>query len=782
LPELPLPARRRRRPRLKKLRLALVLLALGLLALISTAFGMIMAIASDLPALETHAEFKTARNSVLVDDQGRKIGLLTGDNNRVLVSSSEIPLVMKRAMIAVEDKRFYTESGIDFRGMARALIADVTKGKAVQGASTIPQQFVKNELQAQHRRTIFQKLREAALAFHLTRKWSKDKILTAYLNLVYFGNGAYGIESAARTYFGNDPNHAHCGTPGHLLCVQQLKPWEAALLAGMVASPSGYDPVGHLQAALARRNLVLADMRAQGDLTPDEYSYSIQQAPPVPGRIQPPHVQADDPSVAYFTSWVQQQVVQRYGATAAFDGGLKIRTTLDLELQTAAENAIKTYLSYSGGPTAALVAIDNATGAVRAMVGGSDYYKTPFNLATQGQRQPGSAFKVFVLAQALRAGISPGSVWPSMVRTFTVPGTHGRDHFVVHNDNNAYSGTQSLEGATTYSDNSVFAAVGLSPKVGTAKIAALAGQMGIRTPVSQNFAMTIGGLRQGVTVLDMAHAYETLTHDGQRVTGTLGASNGGPVGIQSVQFPDGSHTDVNRTILTRVLSPAVTSTEVSMLENVVSQGTGKRAAIGGFEAGKTGTAENYGDAWFVGFNKKLTVAIWVGYPNTVKPMKYDFAGSPVLGGTYPAEIWHDFMLTAQKIYAGRGAAAAAKAGHSKSNTGTGSASGSGTGSTGTTPAGVTTPSPATTSPSPSKHSGGGGGSSSGSTAPSTQTPSQNPSAQSTPAPPSGGGSQQTPPSSQTPSTGASGGSSAPAGGASASPTQGSPPTGASTTG
>jgi penicillin-binding protein 1A len=768
----PAPSLPRIRPRLKKLRLALVLVVLGLLALVSAVFGMIMAVASDLPALENAAEFKVARNSILTDDQGRQIGILTGDKNRVLVASSEIPAVMKRAMIAIEDKRFYTESGIDFRGMARALIADVTHGRPVQGASTIAQQFVKNQLAAQNHRTIFQKLREAALAFHLTRKWSKDKILTEYLNTIYFGNGAYGIESAARTYFGSDPNHAGCGTPRRL-CVTELKPWEAALLAGMVASPSGYDPTTEPQAAFARRNLVLADMYHQGYLTRDEYQTSIQQTLPPKPQIQPPQVKALDPSIAYFTTWVQQQVVQRFGATQAFDGGLKIRTTLDLDLQSKAQTAINNYLAYTGGPTAALVAIDNATGAVRAMVGGRDYYKTPFNLATQGQRQPGSAFKLFVLAQALREGISPNSIWPSEVRTFIVPGTHGREHFVVHNDNNAYAGTRSLTDATTYSDNSVFAAVGI--QAGISRIAALAQRMGIRTPVSQNPAITIGGLRQGVTVLDMAHAYETIAHGGQAVTGTLGAGNNGPVGIQSVQFPGRSQPEVNATRLRRVLSPSVTSTETAMLENVVSQGTGKAAAIGGFEAGKTGTTENYGDAWFVGFTKKLTVAVWVGYPDSTKSMKYDFAGSPVLGGTYPAEIWHDFMTNAQQLYADRAAAAAAKSG-SKS---------SGSTSTSTSTNTSSTPAPAPSSGSTTSsgsHSGGSGGA-----APKTQTtPSQ-----SAPAPATGGGNVKTnaapvgggggngggggspppaaatpAPQQSTPSPGTSGGSSAPTGGAS----------------
>ncbi|HEU0317595.1 MAG TPA: biosynthetic peptidoglycan transglycosylase, partial [Solirubrobacteraceae bacterium] len=260
---------RRRKPRLKKLRLLIVLLPLALLALVSAVFGMIMAIASDLPALENRAEYKSAQNSILLDINGKQIGVLTGQDNRILVKSTDIPSTMKEAMIAVEDKRFYTNSGIDIKGIARAFVADVFKQRAAQGASTITQQFVKNALQAQSKRTVFEKLREAALAYHLTRKWTKDKILTEYLNSIYFGNGAYGIESAARTYFGHDQTTSqyNCGTTGMPLCVKGLvAPEEAALIAGVVASPTAYDPIAHPVAARNRRNLVLRDMYAQGYL------------------------------------------------------------------------------------------------------------------------------------------------------------------------------------------------------------------------------------------------------------------------------------------------------------------------------------------------------------------------------------------------------------------------------------------------------------------------------------------------------------------------------------
>src|SRR5439155_17814 len=349
--------------------------------------------------------------------------------------------------------------------------------------------------------------------------------------------------------------------------------------------------------------------------------------------------------------WVQQQVVERYGAPRAFSGGLRIKTTLDLDLQRAAEQAVGSYLANPSGPTASLVAIENSTGEVRAMVGGPDYNKTPFNLATQGQRQPGSSFKAFDLAAALEDGISPGSVWSSRQKVFLVPATRGREKFVVHNDEGAYSGSNTLVGATAFSDNSIYAEVGL--KVGTRRIALLAHRMGITTPLSTNPAMTIGGLTVGVTPIDMAHAYETIARGGQRVSGTL-ASGGEPVGIQEVDgggrsLPDGSHRDVNEVRLSRVLPPDVAATETSMLETVLQYGTGRAASLGQFAAGKTGTTENYGDAWFVGWDSKYTVAVWVGYPTKLVPMTTEFNGSPVLGGTFPALIWHDFMSSSLQI-------------------------------------------------------------------------------------------------------------------------------------
>ena len=743
------------RPRLKRLRFLLILFAVLLLGLVSFVFGMFVAVASDLPSLTRFSQLKDAQSSVLLDDLGHPIGVVS-QQNRVIVTPSQIPPIVKEAVISIEDKRFQSNSGIDIRGIARAFVQDVLHKGTVQGASTIEQQFIKNALQAQSHRTIFEKLREAALAFQLSHKWSKEKILAAYLNTIYFGNGAYGIEAAAQTYFGREAGHLGCGTPNHPLCVAQLQPWEAALLAGIIQDPTAYDPANHPVAARERRDVVLRQMYEQGYLTRTIYEQSATQSLPAPVSVQAPEEQTvEGIDAGYFTSWVAQQVIERYGAPRAFAGGLRIKTTLDLELQHAAEQSIEGYLAYSGDPSASLVVIENSTGEVRAMVGGRNYDQSPFNLATEGERQPGSSFKAFDLAGALEDGISPDSVWASKEKTFIVPNTGGHEKFVVHNDEGAYSGSNTLTGATAFSDNSIFAEVGL--KVTTKRIAHLAHEMGITTPISTNPAMTIGGLKVGVTPLDMAHAYETIAHGGQRVSGTL-AQDGAPVGIQEVlsperPLPDGSHRDINQVRTRPVLPPGVAATETEMLETVLQYGTARAAALGEFAAGKTGTTENYGDAWFVGWNHKYTVAVWVGYPNGLVPMTTQFNGTPVLGGTFPALIWHDFMISALHIDKARAeqaaAAAAARAAGKTQGQSTGASEEAGVShpSSPSAPSGAARPaeekpsserrtSPNTGAGAPT---GNGGGAGSGEHGAAPSTPATPAPAESSPAPKGGGG-------------------------------------------
>jgi penicillin-binding protein 1A len=669
--------RRPGKPRVKKLRLLLILFGLGILAVISTVFGMMMAVASDLPQIENNRQYAAAVNSYLYDDHWHLIGLFAPPHHEVIDKFQQISRPMRQAIVAVEDRRFWSDPGVDLRGIARAVVADVTGGSR-QGASTIAQQFVKNALSEQGNRTVFEKLREAALAYHLTRRWSKQKIMEQYLNSIYFGNGAYGVESAARVYFGKvhgydsaaAPGQASsgCGDPPRHSCASMLTPPEAALLAGMVADPSAFDPLTHPEAALARRKIVLNDMLQLHDLSLADYQKYLSAPLPTDASLQRPQEPAAAP---YFTSWLRPQILAAMGKGngvpdnvaeyRAYYGGLKIRTTLDLKLQQAADQAVSQELPTGENlPSASLVAIDNKTGEVRAMVGGpivdgqEDYNQYPFNLATQGHRQPGSSFKPFTLAMALQyGGYGPDSVIDSAPQDFIVPNSGGKEHFIVHNFGNTYSGPITLAAATDISDNTVYSQVGIH--TGTKKIAMFARRAGIRSPVSHNYAMILGGLKVGVSPLDMAHAYETFAEGGRRVYDkTLGAPHKGPTGIAQIYCPSVCPVKnlVDHPDYERVLPASVAKTVHDMLTGVVQHGTGTEAQISGVDvAGKTGTTTNYADAWFVGWTPQLTTAVWVGFPNKLVPMLSDYNGAPVEGGTYPAIIWHSFMVQALQILA-----------------------------------------------------------------------------------------------------------------------------------
>jgi penicillin-binding protein 1A len=660
----PPPPPSRRKPKLKKLRLAFILLGLTLLAIVSTVFGMLMAVASDLPALENRAEYKAARNSTLYSDgpgcrqpgnDACQIATLAGNKNRILLEEGDISPNIKNAVIAIEDKRFYEHEGVDYAGIARALSQDVLKRRAAQGGSTITQQFVKNALEAQGNRSVFQKLRESALAYHLERQWPKEKILTHYLNSVYFGNGAYGIEAAVRTYFGDgdEPEEQKdAGTAGVQYTVPDeeedpnarmatdVTPAEAALLAGLIASPSMYDPLENPRKATERRNLVLQRMYDQRLITRAQYMDAIRQSVPDEDEVDPPDSESKQP---YFTSWMTQQLVDRYGAGLVFGGGMKIKTTIDPELQAAAEQAVAGRLA-GVGPDASLVAIENKTGEVKAMVGGPSFDARPFNLATNGHRQPGSSFKPFVLTRALADGIDPNSVWASQPKQLPFRGKKGPELFKVSNYEDSYLGSASLWSATATSDNSVFAELGM--EVGPKRVARLARRMGIRTKLSTNPAMLLGGLEEGVTPLEMAYAYSTIANEGVKVSGTLAPDQNGPVAFERVESDRRGVAATNEVARKRVYSAEVGKLAKDMLSMVVASGTGKAAQVGDeFIWGKTGTTENYGDAWFAGGNEDLSVAIWVGYADGLQPMEYEHAGGPVAGGTYPAEIFHDFMTS-----------------------------------------------------------------------------------------------------------------------------------------
>ncbi len=687
--------RRQRPPRVMRWRrLWLLMIPIGILAAISTVFGMVIAIAATLPSINHIIVTAHPQNSLLYDDDGHRIAVMTDDVNRAYyVPPADIPDLMKRAIVSIEDKRFYTESGVDVRGIARAFLNDVTGSGNTQGGSTITEQLVKviRNAEAPAKRTIFEKLTEAALAFQLAHKYSKDQVLTAYLNNVYYGNGAYGIEAAAQTYFGNDPTTSlfGCGyTPGNpkTLCVQRLTPADAALLAGLVQNP----PVNWSSTSYyhARRDEVLFDMWQQGYISKSEYLTGKASPMPPARYVIAPGNEDTNPGYGYFTSWVEQQVLsdKKY-LPNPYTAGYQIHTTLDEPLQNIAQNVAESILPpHAGLPESSVVVINNQTGGVMAMYGGNDYSARQFNTATQGERQPGSAWKPFELAKALERGVSPNQVFPSA--PWTWKGGPGPP-FPIRNDEGSYAGTRTLAEALTVSDNSVFARIGLeyagpwgAPSLNN--VAHYAHDFGITTDISRNPAMTIGGLYTGVTTLDMAHAYSTIARGGALASGTLASTScagglpvlkGQHVVISQAHWKDGTcpgppgisvvtrgrHAKVfvrNEPRYYQVpgFSYYLDQEERTMMRSVVTQGTGGAAALPNlWVAGKTGTTSQFLDAWFVGFTQALpglpdgiTVAVWVGY-DTPRSMKYTYGGKPVYGGTYPADIFKKFVEDALPV-------------------------------------------------------------------------------------------------------------------------------------
>jgi penicillin-binding protein 1A len=780
------------RPRVRKRRLLFVLIGFGALAVISMLFGALTSIASDLPKFNSSVQFSKTADSYMYDSTGTPIGPLAPASTPAIDHYKQISLNMRNAIVAVEDHGFWGESGISVRGLARAGLADLTGGK-IQGASTIPEEFIKNVREEEGDRSVAEKLVEAGMAFQLSHHWTHVKILTAYLNSIYFGNGALGIEAAARTYFGwahgyDAANPAEggrnaCGNadpehPNRPECASVLTVAQAALLAGIVANPSAFNPAGtqsERDEAETRRNLVLEDMYHQHDISYGLYQYSISRPLPRPDQIEQPEQQSS--TAPYFTSWVEPQVVRALEANGlsakqaqyeADYGGLKIKLSIDLNMQNQAQQVVQEQLFDSPGlPSASLVAIDNKTGEVRAMVSGDgDYQQSPFNLATMGYRQPGSSFKLFTLAAAISNGvITPYTEEDSrpitihFVKTNSNPykgnayaAGNGTGQFPVHNFGNVYSGDIPMTVATATSDNSVFAQLGTEPQVGTARVAHYAKLMGIRSPVSRNPSMILGGLNTGVSALDMAHAYSTEANGGVKVYNPKLGDGDGPVGIASISGCTASacreSTISNSTADGRVdksvLTPEVASEIDELLHGPVddSYGTGTAAEIPGVDvAGKTGTTSNYVDAWFVGWTPQMTVAVWVGYPNSGKPMTADYYGKPVEGGTFPAVIWRNFMVGALQIMQD-------EAQHKQTNTVTAPSStytGSATSTTATSTT-STTGTTQTTTTTPQTYGTNNGGTSSSSSGAVNQTETL---PQTTSPPPASSG---------TPTTGSNGGS------------------------
>jgi len=584
----------------------------------------------DLPA--TPPPLQT---TYVLDRNGDVLATFHASVDRTIIPFREMPEPLREAVIAAEDQDFYRHRGIDPVGILRAAWNDLVAGKVVQGGSTITQQVVKNVYAGNYEtdpeteevtyvvpsRTLSQKVREALLAIKLERTYTKDHILATYLNTIYFGHGAYGVEAAAETYWG--------------IHASELSALQSATLAGLIANPSLFDPIDHPTDAGIRRDYVLDRMAVLGYLTPERAEELKQKEV----RIDPSAPALTFPSkLGYFLDYTRRDLIDRYDEAQVFGGGLRVTTGLDPRMQGAAIEAVNARLDTPGGPQAAVVAIDPATGEVRAMYGGSNWGRSQVNLATGDGgtgRQAGSAFKPFTLAAAMEARVSLSSRW-SGPGTITIPDprcyTDGRP-WTLSNASDEESGVFTLAQATAHSVNTVFAQ--LTSLVGPEAAVDVAHRMGIRSPLEPVCSITLG--TQAVNPLEMTNAFATLAARGTRRWAT-------PLHVVR---------DASRDVILRtngkgrqVISANDADLVTSALRGVISGGTGTNAYIGRPAAGKTGTAQDYADAWFCGYVPQLATCVWVGYPKGEIPL-VNVEGYPaVFGGTIPALIWRDFMLAA----------------------------------------------------------------------------------------------------------------------------------------
>ena len=596
--------------------LGLAVLATVAIIAVLSAIGYVLAIAATAPDLSGLKPADKGQLSVVYAVDGSRLGFIQSDVLRRVVPWGDIPVNLRRATVAIEDERFYKHGGVDINAIVRAAFKNLRSGKNLQGGSTITQQLVRALYIKDPKRDFNRKIREAKLASELEDEHSKTWILHNYLNSVPYGTvggrTAIGVEAAAVTFFNK---HA-----------KGLKLYQSALLAGLPQAPSEYNPFRNPQAALTRRNQVLRQMVKNGYITQAEGERASQRGLGL--RAGTRYIQRREP---YFFDYVQDKLIDRYGVGVVRRGGLRIHTTIDPALQDQAREAINLHYADPAGPSSALVAVDPATGKIRAMASSGTYQHSKFNLAAQGHRQPGSAFKTFVLTTAIRQGVNPDSTYYTSKPLDIDDPDYG--HWEVKTFGNSYIGTVSLTRATLSSDNTVYAQLILD--LGPKKVCETAKLLGITTHLDCYPAEGLGGLTLGVTPLEMAGAYATLASGGIRHR---------PTGIERVVFPDGKSEDLASGEGKRVLTDGEAYAVTKVLKANVQGGTGTAANYGCPAAGKTGTTDEAKDAWFVGYTPKLSAAVWVGYPDAGVAMP------GAQGGTYAAPVWHDFMLPAHGDY------------------------------------------------------------------------------------------------------------------------------------
>jgi penicillin-binding protein 1A len=608
---------------------------IGVFGSAGVVFGLVQWLRSDLPSPEKLTALETPVKTTVFDVRGKVLHEFYREN-RSVVPLKKIPRHLVNATISTEDRNFYKHWGVDLWGVGRALVTDVMHMRRAQGGSTITQQLARN-LFNMYEKSITRKLKELVLAIDLERTYSKDQILELYFNQIYFGEGAYGVESAAKTYFGRP--------------LAELTLPQCALLAGIPANPTVYSPRRKPAAALARRGKVLRNMLATKAISQVEFDRAMA----APLGVTTTRYTND--RAPYFIEMVRLNLDEKYGSNAVYEGGLKVYTTLDMDLQALTDKALERQISQlekdmklkrtratfqaalkegTAAPGArtpylqgAVVAIDPRTGAIRALSGGRDFNESNFNRAVQALRQPGSSFKPFVYTAAMDNGFKPTDVIVDEPVTF--PGGDGKA-YEPQNYDRKFRGPITLRHALEESVN--IPAIKLLRKVGTSLVASYARRMGIKSSMGQNLSLALGSSE--VNLLELTSAYGVFANRGVR---------NDPVYILKVQDKDGRELERNTARPYEVLSEGTAAVMTSMLESVMDHGTGFPARAAGFTlpaAGKTGTMDEYMDAWFVGYVPSLVVGVWVGYDEKKT------IGAGMTGARAALPIWTEIMSGATR--------------------------------------------------------------------------------------------------------------------------------------
>jgi penicillin-binding protein 1A len=612
-------------PRFKSPSCRVLILGVVLVALAGAhplpAFGFLADPEKDLPHLDKLEIFQPGEPSILYSDRDEPFASLAPEF-RIFVPLSRIPKVVREAILDAEDAQFYSHGAISLRGMARAAVRNLTSAKFKEGGSTITQQLAKS-LFLSPERTLSRKFKEISLAQEIESRYSKDKILEMYLNTIYFGSGAYGIEAAARTYFGKS--------------VGQLSLAEAAVLGGLPKAPRLYSPLNDMKRARERRNYVLTRMEKERHVT----AAQARAAKQLPITVNP--LFKGRGITPTFADFVRKELEPKYGRVLLASGGLNIYTTLDLEMQEAASDVLRRGLAEiekaqasgrkAGSPEqgtleGALVALDPATGQIRAMVGGRDYSRSQFNRAVQAHRQPGSAFKPFVYAAALERGFTPASILEDFPIGYSIPQNGRMVEWTPENFDHQFRGPITLRRALEESIN--VPTVRLLEAVGPESVISLAHRMGIASELRPEYALALGVSE--VSLLELTSAYAVLADGGVRVP---------PQSIRRVVSPNGDILEASEKAGARVLPEEIAFLVTSLLQGAVERGTAKRAKIPGWTvAAKTGTSQDAVDLWLVGYVPRLVTGLWVGYDQPRSLGSYESAGHLV------APVWGDFMRRA----------------------------------------------------------------------------------------------------------------------------------------